>query len=400
MKTTSVIALSLVVGIILGGIFASVIVINVVNRSNKQTTVPSQENLLQVINDLQTENQNLRSMLSSSTKINYTILGIDPVSIYQKDNKSVVTIQGVQQTSSGPITVLGSGFVIKYLNRFYIVTNYHVVQGMVNGSVTFSDGNSYPLNVIGTDAYSDLAVVNISAPESEFVPLDIISSSYVRVGEPVVAIGNPFGLSGSITLGIVSQLGRTITESLAGNFPIADVIQFSAPVNPGNSGGPLLNSNGSVIGITTAIYGGSQGVGFAIPSDTILRELPFLIKTGSYNMHPYLGIGGADMNLQLANYLRVNFTYGVLVEQVVKDGPADRAGIRGGTTQIMLLDTQYVIGGDIIISANGTKIINTDSLSTYLEEHCLPGQKLLLGIVRDGNVIYIQVVLGVRPPPP
>jgi S1-C subfamily serine protease len=400
MKTTSVIALSLVVGIILGGIFASVIVINVVNRSNKQTTVPSQENLLQVINDLQTENQNLRSMLSSSTKINYTILGIDPVSIYQKDNKSVVTIQGVQQTSSGPITVLGSGFVIKYLNRFYIVTNYHVVQGMVNGSVTFSDGNSYPLNVIGTDAYSDLAVVNISAPESEFVPLDIISSSYVRVGEPVVAIGNPFGLSGSMTLGIVSQLGRTITESLAGNFPIADVIQFSAPVNPGNSGGPLLNSNGSVIGITTAIYGGSQGVGFAIPSDTILRELPFLIKTGSYNMHPYLGIGGADMNLQLANYLRVNFTYGVLVEQVVKDGPADRAGIRGGTTQIMLLDTQYVIGGDIIISANGTKIINTDSLSTYLEEHCLPGQKLLLGIVRDGNVIYIQVVLGVRPPPP
>jgi S1-C subfamily serine protease len=400
MKTTSVIALSLVVGIILGGIFASVIVINVVNRSNKQTTVPSQENLLQVINDLQTENQNLRSMLSSSTKINYTILGIDPVSIYQKDNKSVVTIQGVQQTSSGPVTVLGSGFVIKYLNRFYIVTNYHVVQGMVNGSVTFSDGNSYPLNVIGTDAYSDLAVVNISAPESEFVPLDIISSSYVRVGEPVVAIGNPFGLSGSMTLGIVSQLGRTITESLAGNFPIADVIQFSAPVNPGNSGGPLLNSNGSVIGITTAIYGGSQGVGFAIPSDTILRELPFLIKTGSYNMHPYLGIGGADMNLQLANYLRVNFTYGVLVEQVVKDGPADRAGIRGGTTQIMLLDTQYVIGGDIIISANGTKIINTDSLSTYLEEHCLPGQKLLLGIVRDGNVIYIQVVLGVRPPPP
>jgi S1-C subfamily serine protease len=400
MKTTYVIALSLVVGIILGGIFASVIVINVVNRSNKQTTVPSQENLLQVINELQTENQNLRSMLSSSTKINYTILGIDPVSIYQKDNKSVVTIQGVQQTSSGPVTVLGSGFVIKYLNRFYIVTNYHVVQGMVNGSVTFSDGNSYPLNVIGTDAYSDLAVVNISAPESEFVPLDIISSSYVRVGEPVVAIGNPFGLSGSMTLGIVSQLGRTITESLAGNFPIADVIQFSAPVNPGNSGGPLLNSNGSVIGITTAIYGGSQGVGFAIPSDTILRELPFLVKTGSYNMHPYLGIGGADMNLQLANYLRVNFTYGVLVEQVVKDGPADRAGIRGGTTQIMLLDTQYVIGGDIIISANGTKIINTDSLSTYLEEHCLPGQKLLLGIVRDGNVIYIQVVLGVRPPPP
>lgn len=400
MKIAVVLSLVLVMGMFLGGIVAYAVLLHYSNLQGSQTTGSEQLKLLQVINALQAENQNLRDMLSSSTKLNYTAFGIDPVAIYQKDNRSVVTIQGIQQTSSGPVGVLGSGFVIEYLNNFYIVTNYHVVQGITNGSVTFSDGNSYALNIVGTDPYSDLAIVNISAPRYEFVPLNIVSSSNIKVGEPVVAIGNPFGLSGSITLGIVSQIGRTITESLAGNFPIADVIQFSAPVNPGNSGGPLLNSNGSVIGITTAVYGGSQGVGFAIPSDTLLREMPFLVKTGSYNMHPYMGLAGVDMNFQLSSFLKVNVTYGVLVEQVVSGGPAERAGIKGGTFQVTIMGTQYIVGGDIIISVNGTKIVNTDALSTYLEEHCLPGQKLTVGLVRDGRVMYVDVTLGVRPPPP
>jgi S1-C subfamily serine protease len=398
MKTASLVGVTLIVGILLGGIATYAILSS--SNSSLQSATSEQSKLLQVINALQTENQNLRNLLSSSAKVNYTLLGIDPVAIYQKANRSVVTIQGIQQSPTGPAEIIGSGFVIEYQNKFYIVTNYHVVQNIINGSVTFSDGNSYQLNIVGTDPYSDLAIVNISAPINEFVPLTVVSSSDVKVGEPVVAIGNPFGLSGSITLGIVSQLGRTITESLAGNFPIADVIQFSAPVNPGNSGGPLINSNGSVIGITTAIVGGSQGVGFAIPSETLLRELPFLIKTGSYNMHPYMGIAGVDMNLQLSKLMKVNVTYGVLVQQVVPGGPADKAGIRGGNSQIILQGTSYTLGGDIIVSLNGTKIINTDALSTYLERYCLPAQKLIVGLIREGKLMYVDITLGTRPPPP
>lgn len=398
MKTASLVGVTLIVGILLGGITTYTILSS--SNSSLQSATSEQSKLLQVINALQTENQNLRNLLSSSAKVNYTPLGIDPVAIYQKANRSVVTIQGIQQSPTGPAEIIGSGFVIEYQNKFYIVTNYHVVQNIINGSVTFSDGNSYQLNIVGTDPYSDLAIVNISAPINEFVPLTVVSSSDVKVGEPVVAIGNPFGLSGSITLGIVSQLGRTITESPAGNFPIADVIQFSAPVNPGNSGGPLINSNGSVIGITTAIVGGSQGVGFAIPSETLLRELPFLVKTGSYNMHPYMGIAGVDMNLQLSKLMKVNVTYGVLVQQVVPGGPADKAGIRGGNSQIILQGTSYTLGGDIIVSLNGTKIINTDALSTYLERYCLPAQKLIVGLIREGKLMYVDITLGTRPPPP
>lgn len=395
----SIIVVFLIIGIIIGAVLTTSIILKF-NRTpeTENTALSSQQNLTSVINELQMENQQLRSQLSSSSQVNSSIFGIDPVSIYQRDNRSVVTVQGIQQTISGPVSVLGSGFVISYLGHFYIVTNYHVVQNLTNGSVTFSNGDAYPMRVIGIDPYSDLAIVNITAPQSEFVPLRVDSSSSVHVGEPVVAIGNPFGLSGSITLGIVSQVGRTITESLAGNFPIADVIQFSAPVNPGNSGGPLLNAKGDVIGITTAVYGGSQGVGFAIPSDTLLRELPFLVKTGKYDMHPYLGIESVDMNFQIANYLGINVTYGVLVEQVINGGPAYQAGVRGGTKSVVISGTQYLIGGDIIVSINGTRLINTDSLSTYLEEHTLPGQDVVLGIIRNGTLIFIQVTLGVRPP--
>jgi S1-C subfamily serine protease len=330
---------------------------------------------------------------------------IDSKSIYANARQGVAVVEGSQVTISpyGRDTseILGSGFVINENGTTYVVTNYHVVEGTRDLAVTFYDGNGYAAKVVGDDPYSDLAVLSVpDAGQSEFHPLSFARSQSVVVGEPVLAIGNPYGLAGSLTIGIVSQLGRTIQESEAGNFSIADMIQFSAPTNPGNSGGPLLNSDGRVIGITTAVVTDSQGVGFAIPSDTIMRELPYLIKTGTYRLHPYIGIVGADMNYQLAEAIRTNVTYGVLVQQVVQDSPAKASGLRGGTHSAAVQGQQYILGGDIIISIDGKKIQNNDDLATYLEENEVAGQQVQLGIVRSGTTIIVPLVLGVRPPPP
>ncbi len=330
-------------------------------------------------------------------------LGIDPQQIYANDNQSIVILQGTQLVSSffgsTPESILGSGFVVQYSNNYYIVTNFHVAGATSNLTVTFSDGDAYASKVVGADPYSDLAIVSVlNAPNSEFHPIQLATSSSVRIGQYVVAIGNPYGLSDSITLGIVSQLGETIEDPTAGNYSIADAIQFSAPINPGNSGGVLLNSNSSVIGITTAEVSGSQGVGFAIPSDTIIKELPTLVATGSYDLHSYLGIDGADMNYQLAAAEGTNITYGVLIETVAQGGPASSAGIRGGTSTITIDGQDYLVGGDIITSINGTRIINTNALSTYLEENTIAGQSMVLGLIRSGVSITVQATLGARPP--
>src|SRR5487761_1303928 len=326
---------------------------------------------------------------------------INPGAIYDYANASIVTVQGLQQSSSffgtTYVQVLGSGFVVEYGNSDYIVTNYHVVGGDVNISVTFSNGDAYSATVVGSDPYSDLAVLSTSAPKSEYHALSIVSSSTLVVGQPVLGIGNPYGLSGSETIGIISQLGRTIQETAAGNYAIANVIQISTPINPGNSGGPLFNTYGQVVGITTAIVSGSQGVGFAIPADTILEELPYLITTGSYNLHPYLGISTADMSYDLAKALGVNVTYGVLVESVVSGGPAAQAGVIAGSGTVTVDGQQYTTGGDIIVSINGTRIVNGDALSSWLQEHALPNQNIELGIIRSGSPMTIQVTLGTRP---
>jgi S1-C subfamily serine protease len=334
---------------------------------------------------------------------------INSVQIYSDSNQSVVTVDGYVNSTVSTFfglasyvqEVLGSGFVLSYNNADYVVTNFHVVDGATNMTVIFQNGDAYPATVVGTDPYSDLAVVKVpSAPASEYHPLTLFSSASVRVGDPVAAIGNPFGLSGSLTVGVVSALGRTITESTAGNFSIADVIQFSAPINPGNSGGPLFDSNGQVIGLTTAIVNGSQGVGFAIPSDSVSREIGSLISTGTYSQHPYLGIGTADMFYQLAQANGNTVTYGVLVENVVAGGPSAAAGIQAGSRQATVEGTSYVLGGDVIVSANGTRIVNHDALASYLEEHAVVGHHLLIGVMRGTTLQTLLVTVGSRPPPP
>jgi len=328
--------------------------------------------------------------LRSTTQTGMTL---GPTEIYAKANQSVVTILGANSNSS----ILGSGFVISYNNSYYILTNIHMVNGYSNLTATFSDGDAYPTRVVGSDGYSDLAVVSVNSPSFEFHPLQLGSSSNLQVGETVVAIGNPYGLSNTITVGIVSQTGRSIQTGMSGNFAIADAIQFSAPINPGNSGGPLINSQGLVVGITTASVTNSQGLGFAIPSDTIKRELSSLISNGAYNKHPYLGVQVVAMNYDLSQLMQTNVTSGLLIENVIPNGPANNAGLRGGTLQITIGQQDYIIGGDIITSINGHKVVNYDSFSAYLEENAVSGQTVQVGIIRFGQFMVIPVELGTRP---
>jgi S1-C subfamily serine protease len=340
--------------------------------------------------------------LSSGTSANSTA----PEALYASAITSVVTVSGeevvVQNTFFGQlsqvVTVQGSGFVVDYQNSSFVVTNYHVVGGVSNITVTFSDGNSYPASVKGSDQNRDLAVLTVDAPSSEFIPLQIVSLPRdVKVGEAVYAIGSPFGLSGSMTFGIVSQTGRTITESTNSQISIPDVIQFSAPINPGNSGGPLLDSAGQVIGITTAAVSSSQGLGFAIPSSTVYRELPSLVTTGGYTLHPVIGINGTDMNYQLAQATGSNVTYGVLVQAVVPGSAADRAGMHGGSRTVSIGGQNYMVGGDVIVSINGMKVVDSDALASYLEENTVAGQTVQLGVVRSGTPMTLTVVLGALP---
>jgi S1-C subfamily serine protease len=295
--------------------------------------------------------------------------------------------------------VQGSGFAYDLNGQNVIITNYHVVANAVNVTVTFQDGNTYTAKVLGTDAYSDLAVLSTDAPQTELVPLAITSSSGLLVGDQVIAIGSPYGLTGSMTTGIISALNRTITESTGNGYAISDIIQTSTAINPGNSGGPLLNSQGQVIGITTAIVDNSQALGFAIPSDTILREIQDLAQNGSYNQHPYLGIGTVDMTYDIATQMKTSVTYGVLIAQVTSGGPADKAGVKAGTTQAVIDGSSVNLGGDIIVGINGNRIRNSDDLSTFLEEYTHPGQTVNLTVIRNNQSTNISVVLGTRPAP-
>lgn len=336
--------------------------------------------------------------------------GFDSAEIYASSSRGVVTVEGVRleavDTGTGIATtwvgIYASGFVIQYSGSYYVVTNFHVLDSLVNTTIILWNGDAYSGKTIGLDAYSDLGIAAPQAPTQELHPLELSPSSALKVGQPVVAIGNPYGYQGSITYGIVSQTGRTIsydTGSGSTGYPIADAIQFSAPINPGNSGGPLLTADGQVVGITTAGITGAEGLGFAIPSDTIIRELPSLVSTGKYTKHPYLGIQGMDMFYQLSQAVGANVTYGVLIQKTVAGSPAEKAGLKSGTSTVNIDGQSYLVGGDLIIAIDGNRIVNYDSLSTYLERNTLPGQTISVGIVRTGTYMIVEVTLGTRPPP-
>jgi S1-C subfamily serine protease len=354
-------------GLLFGGILIFFVSYRQVSNLNSQIT------------NLQITVSNLEGH-QNATYQSITILqnGTSLADLYANVQSSVVLVQG--DTSDGGVQ--GSGFVYNFDDQNVVLTNYHVVQGTTNLSVTFSDGNGYSAKVLGTDPYSDLAVLSVKdAPASEFKPFIIVGSAQLRVGEPVIAIGNPYGLVGSLTTGVVSATGRTITEDTAGGYAIANIIQSSTPINPGNSGGPLLNSVGSVVGITAAIVSDSQGLGFAIPSDTILREISSLITTGSYHGHSYLGVVGKDMSYSLSQEIGSNVTYGWELTSITGGGPSD------GVLRV----------NDIIIALNHQTIKNNDDLASYLEENTLPGGNLVLTVVRGGSQLDVTVTLGTRP---
>jgi S1-C subfamily serine protease len=296
-------------------------------------------------------------------------------------------------------TALGSGFVYDKLGR--IITNNHVVGNAKIVDVTFVDGNRYTAKVVGSDIYSDIAVLQVieNITQQPLNPLVIGNSSKLEVGDPVIAIGNPFGLSGTITTGIVSGIGRLLPAAAGLGFSIPNAIQTDAPINPGSSGGPLLNMQGQVVGINTAGISSSigfSGVAFAIPSSTITRIVPTLIEKGNYT-HSYIGLSGATLTSDLAQTivgLPANFK-GIVVDSIVKDGPADKAGIHGSTTD------QYSKkhGGDVITAIDGHPVTKIDDLISYLEEHVPVGNSITFTVHRNGQSLDLKTTLTARPSP-
>jgi S1-C subfamily serine protease len=329
--------------------------------------------------------------------------------IYRRDGQGVAFISAqrpAQQAPSlspfggpeggGTATATGSGFLID--TEGHVVTNNHVVEEASKVEVKLgSSDTSYEAEVVGTDPATDVALLKVDAPAGELHPLALGDSERVRVGDPVVAIGNPFGLDRTVTSGIVSALQRQIQAP--NGFSISHVIQTDAAINPGNSGGPLIDSSGAVIGINSQIRtGGSNGnvgIGFAIPIDTA-REVVKQIEEHGEVKHAYLGISGGSITPELAQALKLSVEEGVLVNEVVKGGPADKAGIKGGDTSATVEGASVRLGGDIVTKVNGKKVEGMEEVIN-LVNGASPGDKMTLTVDRDGDTKEIDVILGVRP---
>lgn len=321
--------------------------------------------------------------------------------LYQQVLPGVVSIQtGVSE---------GSGFVFD--SEGHVITNQHVVEGASNVEVTFASGFKARGTVIGTDAYADVAVIKVDAPADQIFPLAIGDSNTLDVGEQVVAIGNPFGLSGTMTLGIVSGLGRTqLSDAGAdpesgGRFSTADIIQTDAAINPGNSGGPLFNMQGEVVGVNQSIRTATfneargnavnSGVGFSISINLVKRIVPYLIRDGRYE-YPYLGISSrSDLSLEAIEELGLSTYTGAYVAEVVPGGPADQAGIRGGDTPTSFPNLNA--GGDVIVAIDGRPVHTFDDLLAHLTTNKSPGETVVLTVLRAGQSLDIPVTLGSRP---
>jgi S1-C subfamily serine protease len=314
---------------------------------------------------------------------------------------SKIPVNNTMNSQTRNATALGSGFL--YDKQGHIITNAHVVGEAKIVDVAFIDGNRYTAKVVGTDIYSDLAAVQIIDNATQRLkPLVIGNSSKLEVGDPVIAIGNPFGLSDTMTIGIVSQGGRLLPSSAGLGFSIPGAIQTDAQINPGNSGGPLLNIQGQVIGINTAAIsastqGGFSGVGLAIPSTTVLRIVPTLIEKGYY-AHPYVGLTLITLTSDLAQTINgslpTNFK-GVYVDLIKKDGPADKAGIHGSTID------QYSMkhGGDIIIAVDGHTVTRSEDLISYIDDHKSVGDSVIFTVHRNGHALNLKTTLSTRPSP-
>ena len=344
--------------------------------------------------------------ISTPEKITITLDEVDALlaNIYERVNPGVVNID---VAAGSVLTELGSGsgFVIDI--EGHIVTNNHVVADADEIDVTFWDGSVALAKVVGADPYGDLAVVKVEVDPSKLNPLTLGDSDAVKVGQRVIAIGNPFGLAGTMTVGIVSGKGRTLpadsSNNVTSSFTNPDIIQTDAAINPGNSGGPLLNSTGEVIGVNAAIRTdgtnrANSGVGFAIPANTVKRVVQQLLKDGQAS-YPYMGVS-VDNHLtiaELAQALELPVEKGVLISSVVDGGPAARAGLRGGSRQTTVRGFPVRAGGDIVIAIDGDPINSFDDMIAYLAAKKQVGQTITVTILRGSDTLQVPLTLDERP---
>ena len=320
---------------------------------------------------------------------------LSQIEIFEKSEPGVVRVNVQRGESEDVSGGVGSGFVFD--KKGHIITNAHVIKNANKVVVTFLDGRSYNAEVIGSDEYTDLAVIKVNADLVLLNPLSIGDSSNLKVGERIAAIGNPFGLSGSMTSGIVSQLGRLLPSG--SGYQIPDVIQTDAAINPGNSGGPLLNMRGEIVGINTAIQsatGEFTGVGFAIPSQTVAKIIPTIIDKGEYK-HPWIGIAGRDIDPDMADVLNLKDAIGFLVITVVEDSPAFDAGLIGSDKTIDVDGVNYPMGGDIILAVDGIEVRKIDDILIHLQRAKSVGDEMVLEVLRDGRTTNVTIVLDERP---
>ncbi|MCA9828722.1 MAG: trypsin-like peptidase domain-containing protein [Nitrosopumilus sp.] len=339
-----------------------------------------------------TGNENTPSALAETSPI-YSNQSL--VEIFEKSESGVVRVNVQRNDTGGGTGGVGSGFVFD--KKGHVITNAHVVKNAAKVVVTFLDGRSYNAEIVGIDEYTDIAVIKVNADLSLLHPLSLGDSSNLRVGEQIAAIGNPFGLSGSMTSGIVSQLGRLLPSG--SGYSIPDVIQTDAAINPGNSGGPLLNMRGEIVGINTAIQsttGEFTGVGFSVPSQTIAKIVPTLIEKGEYK-HPWIGIAGRDIDPDLAKVLNLKDAKGFLVVTVVDDSPAAKAGLIGSDKTIEVEGAKYPMGGDIILSVDKIEVRKIDDILIHLQRSKSVGDEMVLEILRDSRTTNITIVLQERP---
>ncbi len=320
------------------------------------------------------------------------------IRIYNDVSPSVVNIVNTMVSYDfyyNPVPQKGSGSGIIVDRKGHIITNYHVVKNAQRLDVTLNDGSKYPAVIAGLDTASDIALLKIDAPEEKLKPIVLGDSASLKVGQKVLAIGNPFGLQNTLTVGIVSSLGRTI-KSIEGRL-MSGIIQTDAAINPGNSGGPLLDGDGRMIGMNTAIFspiGANVGISFAVPVNTIKKVLPQLLEKG-YVSRPWLGIAGQSIDSDTAKLLGLE-SPGVLIAEVKEGSPAAKAGLRGGTGYLRIGNLLVAIGGDLIIAAEGKRIESMDELNELMDGFSV-GQVIELTILREGQKINLKVRLEEMP---
>ena len=374
-------------------VFIVLVLLFIIPAGSDETVIQMQNQIDE--NELQIQNQidEINNLILRESESESKTLSL--IKIFEKAEPGVVRVNIQKNQTESEIGGVGSGFVFD--KKGHIITNAHVIDDATKTIVTFLDGRSYNAEIIGIDEYTDIGVIKVNADFKLLQPLSLGDSSNLQVGEPITAIGNPFGLSGSMTSGIISQIGRLLPSG--SGYSIPDVIQTDAAINPGNSGGPLLNMRGEIVGINTAIQsttGEFTGVGFAIPSQTVAKIVPTLISEGEYK-HPWIGISGRDIDPDMANILGLNDALGFLIITVVEDSPASEAGLLGSDKTITVEGREYSVGGDIILAVDGIDVRKIDDILIHLQRVKTVGDDMDLEILRDGRTTNVTIVLQERP---